>query len=147
MVRLKNRFIIAQLVYNTGSKDKFNEISSRDVQVVLKEKIIELYGDIGVGEFGNSTLVRYFEIGHSKIIVIRTTREAQSEAHLAMSCVVKIKDVDVTLRSLSIHSCPRTCMDGLKTVLGVYFDNNDLKGVDKDDTLQLILDNLSTVDL
>ncbi len=129
MVRVKNRYIIAQLMWNSGSKEKFDELLSRDIQSVLRDKIVELFGDVGVGEFGNSTLVKYFESQYSKILVIRTTRESQQNAHLALSCITKIKEIDVTLRSISVHSCPRTCAESLKTLLGVYFEKTELKAV------------------
>lgn len=147
MVRVKNRYIVAQLLFNAGSKEKLNDINARDIQMALREKISELYGDVGVGAFGNSTFVKFYESQHSKIFVVRTTRESQGEAHLALSCIAKIKDADLTVRSLVVHSCSRTCTAGLTTFITKYFDVTDLKGVCKDAVLPNILNNVMNVEL
>ncbi len=147
MVRLKNRFIVGQVVWNNGSKDKFSDICLKDIQLALRDKIIELFGDVGVGEFGNSTTVKFLDSEFSKIFVFRTTRDCQSNAHFALSCITKLKDVDVTLRSLSVHSCPRTCVEGLKTVFGVFFANTTLKNIDREAAENKLVNMLTTVEL
>lgn len=51
MVRLKHRFIIAQILPAVSVKynaiHKFRPITSRDIQASLRAAIQELYGDIG----------------------------------------------------------------------------------------------------
>jgi RNase P/RNase MRP subunit POP5 len=119
MVRLKNRYIIAQAVNSYG---KNYEIGSNDIQTSLREKIRELFGDIGFGEYGNNTYVRFFD-PKSKIFVVRTTRDGESNTHLSMSCVTKVKELSFVLRSLNVKSCTRTCIATLQNILLIYYNN------------------------
>ena len=147
MVRLKNRFLICQLMLNGGSKEKFNDLAAKDIQLALRDKISELFGDFGAGEFGSSTQVKIFESQFTKFVVIRTTRDNQHEAHLAVSSISRMKDVDITLRSLAVHSCPRTCLKSLKDLLSTYFTGIDLKDVDKAVAENTIVKMFDTVEL
>jgi len=51
MVRLKHRYIIAQILPSVSVKfnaiHRFHPVTSRDVQASLRAAIQELYGDIG----------------------------------------------------------------------------------------------------
>ena len=147
MVRIKNRYIVAQLLWNSGPKEKFNEIGVKELQVLLREKIIELYGDIGAGEFGNSTLIKYFEAEHSKIMVVKTTRDGEHNVRFALSSMNKVKDVDLCVRSLTVKSCSRTCNEALKECLRVYFEKAGSKIVDNEQQLAAVYDSLAVVEL
>lgn len=126
MVRLKHRFIIAQIIADAGGKVAGKAtLSSRELQTALREKIQELYGDVGLGEFGQASYIRYFDAKFSNIFVVKTTRDAQVKVHFALSCLSNISGVSVLVRSLSINSCPRTCMQTLKQLFRVHFENAD----------------------
>lgn len=116
MVRIKNRFILAEIMLPPSLGRKSQEahihLSVKDIQNAIREKIKELYGDIGVGDLGNSTVVKYFDRELSHIFILRTLRENQIKVHFAISCINKIKDVDLTIRTIVIKSCPRTCQEG-----------------------------------
>ena len=126
MVRLKHRFIIAQIIPEANSKCTGKPtLSSREVQNVLREKIQELYGDVGLGEFGQASYIRYFDAKFSNIFIVKTTRDAQVKVHFALSCISNVSGTPVLIRSLSINSCPRTCMQTLKQLFRVHFENAD----------------------
>lgn len=147
MVRIKNRYIVAQLLWNSGPKEKFNEIGIKDLQVLLREKIIELYGDVGVGEFGSSSIIKFFDIEHSKILVLKTTRDGEHDVRFVLSCMTKVKEVEICIRSLTIKSCTRTCTEALKECLRVYFEKAGAKIEDNERKLNALYDSLAIVEL
>lgn len=127
MVRLKHRFIIAQIVLAPNAKFQGKvSFAARDIQAALRTKINELYGDVGLGEFGQATYVRYHEGKYSNIFVVKTHRDAQVKVHFAMSCISELGGVPLCLRSLSVNSCPRTCLQSLKQLFTLYFQNCDI---------------------
>ena len=104
MVRLKNRYLVCQALPNISSKvQSRNSLSARDIQAKLREIIQELYGDVGLGEFGQATYVRYFDPKYSNICVVKTTREAQTKVHFALSCITVVAEINVIFRSLLIE--------------------------------------------
>ena len=66
MVRIKNRFLTCQLLLNypQGSDTSRNlttaaqYISIRDIHDGIKEKIKELFGEIGLAGFGGNNFIR-----------------------------------------------------------------------------------------
>eukprot|EP01036_Dinobryon_divergens_P031167 gene31167-40525_t len=126
MVRIKNRFIVGQIllpfqanVSNYQGDTKFL-ISSRDLQKSIRDKVIELFGVVGAGDYQN-TVVKFLDAENSLIFVIRTSRDAEIYVRYAISCVTVLRDKgNVVLRSLSVNSCPRTCTSSLKELLKSY---------------------------
>lgn len=124
MVRLKHRFIAAQIIPESSSKTSVKTaFSSREIQNILREKIQELYGDVGLGEFGQASYVRYFDAKFSNIFIVKTTRDAQVKVHFALTCISNISGVPILIRSLAVNSCPRTCMETLKQLFRVHFEH------------------------
>lgn len=134
-------------MWNSGSKEKFNEIGVKELQVLLREKIVELYGDIGFGEFGNSSIIKFFDIEYSKILVVKTTRDGEHDVRFALSCMNKVKEVDICIRSLTIKSCSRTCTEAVRECLRVYFEKAGARIEDNERKLNAVYDSLSIVDL
>lgn len=119
MVRIKNRYIIAQfLPTKTTTSIKF---ATLDIQIALRDKISELYGDCGAGTFGNNTYVKFHEDALSNIFIVRTSREDEAKVHFALNCIAKIKEEAIVIRTLSVKSTSRTCeeqyMELYKTVV------------------------------
>lgn len=100
---------------------------------------------------------------HSNIFVVKTTRDAQVRVHFALSCMraigsttgpLSISDSEVPIvRSISVHSCPRTCLAKLREVFHAYFEaTHRLQQLlspdqDRDSALELINSSLDTLDL
>ena len=121
MVRIKNRFIVGQILlpFHHQGDAKFL-ISSRDLQKSIRDKVIELFGVVGAGDYQN-TIVKFLDAENSLIFVIRTSRDAEIYVRYAISCVTVLKDKgNIVLRSLSVNSCPRTCTLSLKELLKSY---------------------------
>jgi RNase P/RNase MRP subunit POP5 len=146
---LKQRFIIAQVV--SGTPSKFQEklsLNSRDIQTKLRDKIGELYGDVGVGEFGQATYVRYHDGKYSNIFVVKSTREAQMKVHFALSCLSEAGDGQWCIRSLAVNSCQRTCMQSLRELFAAHFACAGIASeAERTAAEQTIEKNLSTLEL
>ena len=66
MVRIKHRYIIAQMLFDPTNAAKVVEyVSSRDILSILREKISGLFGDVGAGEFGASLALKFHDSGDS----------------------------------------------------------------------------------
>jgi hypothetical protein len=101
---------------------------------------------------------------HSNIFVVKTTRDAQVRVHFALSCMraigtttgpLSISDSEIPIvRSISVHSCPRTCLAKLREVFHAYFEALDgtttqllQPDLDRDSALELIYSSLDTLEL
>lgn len=112
MVRLRNSYIIAQSIGPSRSP-----ISSRDIQQSLKSSIEALFGSVGIGTFGGSRCsVRFFE-QESSIFVVRAPRVALPQVCFALSCILSLKEDDISIRVLGVNSCGRACKRKLKTLV------------------------------
>lgn len=122
MVRLKNRFIIAQVIENNGQSIVKNDLNfgSNDIHLLLKEQIKELFGDVGLGEIGQRTAVKYFDVKYSRLLLLKTTRDAESKVRFALSNVSRIRDQSITIRSLSVNSTPRTTLTSLNKLFEIF---------------------------
>lgn len=124
-MRIKNRYIIAQHI-STGPHQasitqlEQSNLQMKDFHTALKAKITELFGEIGSGEFGNNTMVKYYDSSYTRLLVVRTSRKDEEKVLLALSCLTKVRDVDVVVRSLRVSSCSRTCLDTLKSLIGSF---------------------------
>lgn len=152
MVRLKHRFIIAQAVVGTGNKMQLQSnpvLTSKEIQAELRSKIHELYGDVGLGEFGHATYVRYLDGKYSNIFVIKTLRDAQIKVHFALSCIMELAGASLCLRTLSVNSCQRTCMQSLSDLFSAYFKNccDNMSISERSTAEEVINKNLSSLDL
>lgn len=112
MVRLKHRWIVAQIL---NEQLGASELSSQEIQVVLREKIQTLYGDVGAGSFGNMTIVRFFN-KETNIFVVRSTRDAYKDVWFAMSCISAIQRMNVVIRVIRVSGSVRTCVNFLQDI-------------------------------
>jgi RNase P/RNase MRP subunit POP5 len=114
MVRIKHRWVIGQLVF--GDVGQVEEIASRDIVNMLREKLQQLFGDVGAGEFGGSTMIKFYD-ANTHIIVVRTAREAEQSVRLALAVMTGIKRNALIVRTLSVAGSSRTCLDKLRVLL------------------------------
>ena len=147
MVRVKHRYLIAHYLPNTPTASlPAAGIKSRDIQQSLRDKIQELYGDMGSGEYGQNTMVKYVdEVSH--VCVIRMPKEAQIQVHFALSCLQKVKDADVIFHSVAIKSCSRTCMQALGEVLTRVYAQIYVDEVEARKALEAVQHTLTLLDL
>jgi RNase P/RNase MRP subunit POP5 len=133
MVRIKNRFIVGQILLPFQGWDTKFLISTRDLQKSIRDKVTELFGVVGAGDFQN-TIVNFLDAENSLIFVIRTSRDAEIYVRYAISCITVLREKgNIVLRSLCVNSCPRTCASTLKELLKSYYltklDDKDGKNV------------------
>lgn len=149
MVRIKNRFIIVQLLENintasygkklnpsnsnNSSTSSGNEVLAKDIQSSVRDKIQELFGDIGAGEFGEMTFVRFYDPQISNIVVLRTPRGAEKNVMFALSSISKIKARELTFRTVSLHGCSRTCIKSLRNLTAIIVNESTSSKLDSED--------------
>lgn len=135
-MRIKHRYIICQAIEAENSNSmNSEEYSARDLQNVIKEKVESLYGDVGVGSFGSTSLIKAFD-NASKIFVLRTTREAEINLRLAISCINTVKDKNLILRTLAVAGSSRTCGEKLRTIFITSVENSNFSESVKIERLQ-----------
>ena len=115
MVRIKHRYVIGQILFDP-TQTIMDEFGSRDVINVIREKMQLLFGDIGAGEFGGNTIIKFYD-ANTLIFIVRTAREAEQNLRLAMATVTQIKRNVLIMRTLSVAGCGRTCLDKLRILL------------------------------
>ena len=112
MVRLKHRYIICQQILDSPNSS-VNLISSRDIIQAIREKIQILFGDIGSGEIGHNSIIKYYDDIVTRIFVIRIPREAEQSLWFTLSCITQIKNISMIIRVLDCCSCVRTLQNSL----------------------------------
>lgn len=118
MVRVKYRFIIAQLLpVSANLNEKIHSHRIRELQQAIKDKIQELYGDIGSGEIGQVTSVKYFENLYTHIFVVKTLRELESRVEFALSCINRLDQQNLVIRTIVSQGCERTTSMRVKQTL------------------------------
>lgn len=150
MVRLKHRYIVAQVIVDASNKFQpaKTTVNARDIQSVIRDKIQELYGDVGLGEFGQASYIKYYDAKYSSILVLKTTRDAQIKVHFALSCISEVSEVHLMIRSLSVNSCPRTCMESLKKLFALHFAVAEFSSeAEKLNAVQVVEKNLAALEL
>eukprot|EP01041_Mallomonas_annulata_P003521 gene3520-7006_t len=108
MVRLKYRWLVTQILFEHASTTY--EMAAQDIQNSIREKIQILFGDVGMGNFGNSTMVRFYD-KYTNIIILRTPRESLEDVWFALSCLTAITKNTTTMRVLHVSGSNRTCID------------------------------------
>lgn len=144
MVRVKYRFLICQLLpaYYLDKDKNISGVKLKDLQQSIKDKIQELYGDIGVGEVGQATTVKYLESQFCHIFIVKTLRELENQVLFTLSCINKIKDVDVVIRTVTTRSCERTAVEDVKNIFQKAFAHVEIGEGDRtrmlDDVLKIV---------
>ena len=145
-MRLKRRYIICQALALEESDAAGEEYNGRDLQNSIKEKVESLFGDVGLGSFGTLSLITLFDV-KSKIFVMRTSREAEANVRLALSCVTSVKTKALILRTLGIAGCARTCTEKLRVTFNTLVSNSRADEATKTERHSFYANLLSNVEL
>lgn len=152
MVRLKHRFIIAQVYFlqrhlqsaatNTTTLSNFGSdvtrvVNSYRIVEAIKQRIHELYGEMGIGDFGQQVVIKYYEQEHSKLLIIKVPRGYQKYVLFALSAINSIEDIPLVIRTLHLSSCTRTTTNKIKELMEIYVIHHS-KSVEKEDGERLI---------
>ena len=113
MVRIKHRYLTVELVPDSGTNEGFaKDFSTQDIFNSLREKIQELFGDVGYGLIAkNISLKIYFP--DCGIFIVRVARDSEVELRFALCCLNKIKRYSLICRTVAISGSSRTCKDSL----------------------------------
>lgn len=116
MVRIKHRYVITQIICHEYDDNTPKTFSSQDILNVVREKLSELYGDVGFGLYGKNITVKYFD-SESTLFILRIPREAENQARMAITCMNNIKKASCISRTLEICGSERTCKEKVKKLL------------------------------
>lgn len=114
MVRIKHRYIIAQVICDDETALK--TFSIQDILNANREKLAELFGDIGFGLHGKNMTLKYYD-PDSSVFILRVPREAETQVRLAIACMHHIKKAPCISRTLEICGSERTCKEKIKKLL------------------------------
>jgi RNase P/RNase MRP subunit POP5 len=150
MVRIKHRYIVGQILFDPNVEVQ-EGTQGRDIVSAIREKVQILYGDVGLGEFGVSTVIKYYDQSgidsSTQLFVIRTAREAVDNLLFVMSNITTIRKNTVVLRSLDVCGSVRTCMASMRNLIGIAVDashamDNDAKEAKKKRLVGILEDTL-----
>ena len=150
-MRIKNRYIIAQALPAGGSMStgfaELRKLVARDFHQAVREKIQELFGDVGSGEIASNTMVKYYECGYSCILVARCPREHEVNVRLVLSCLTKVRGIDLIIRTLRIKGSARTCADALQELQAQYLEDTIVDETERRTALDTSLQTISSLDM
>lgn len=120
MVRVKRRYILFEVVPNDdvlrldiASVDKPLKITEKDIIYAFRQKILQLYGDFGLGSVLKSLHVKRFT-GATRLGVISVQRGQHTMVTSSMPLVKKIKDLNCMVRIVRLSGTIRGCLRYLK---------------------------------
>ena len=114
MVRLKHRYLIVQIIFEQANANE--KINMVDILNVLKDRFLELYGDVGFGTYAKSLALKYYNNEHN-LFILRCTRDGEINVRLGLSCLQNIKQINCICRVLDIAGSTRTCKDKMKDII------------------------------
>ena len=126
MVRLKQRYIIGQVLFDPSAKHH-DEVTNRSLLSAILEKIAQFYGEVGTAQLGTSLVIKFYD-GEgenerpTQLFILRCAREAEQSIRFAMSAIILIKRCPVILRSLSVSGSSRTCITTVEDILSKAVD-------------------------
>ena len=137
-MRLKHRYIICQALdqpsqsnppssSSSGINATVSDFTAKDVQYSIREKVESLFGEVGAGSYGSSSIVKGFDT-YSRIFVVRTQRDAETNLRLAISCVTSIKNKSMIIRTLSVAGSVRTCSNKLRDFFTINVESCSTEG-------------------
>lgn len=130
-MRLKRRYVICQaLTVEDSDANSNNDLNPRDLLVAIKEKVEALFGDIGMGSFGTLSMIPFYD-SKSRIFVLRTSREGETNMRLAISCVSSVKGRNLIIRTLAVSGSNRTCTEKLRATLTTLVENSNYSESEK----------------
>lgn len=108
MVRFKNRYILAELVWRDRKIDEsFGEAA---ILQVLRDSIEVNFGDFGLGQALSSLQVKYYNC-YTQLCVIRCSRDGYRQVWAAMTMVTDINHRAVLLRLLHLSGTIGCCKE------------------------------------
>mmetsp|Transcript_16351 Transcript_16351/g.32309 ORF Transcript_16351/g.32309 Transcript_16351/m.32309 type:complete len:166 (-) Transcript_16351:416-913(-) len=121
MVRMKNRYLIVDLMWNTSEGELVDvggggraalpagstKVSAIDIFYALRDIFIMCYGDAGWGRAASSA-AKYYN-PQTSIAVIRTTREEHQRVWAALTMLRQIGGEEVVCRVIDVSGSVRTC--------------------------------------
>jgi len=130
MVRLKNRYIVGQVLFDRAAKGA-EGITGKDLLAAVRDKISQFYGEIGTAQLSSSLAVKFHdaesssskgsndegESGATQVFVLRCSREAEDSVRFAMSTVSSVKKTTLIMRSLAVSGSSRTCISTTANML------------------------------
>jgi RNase P/RNase MRP subunit POP5 len=111
-MRIKFRYLIFQAFLEGSGASEF---SQKEVSLTVREKVQQLFGDVGAGSFGGSAQMKFFD-NYSKIFVLRVPRDHEMNVRMALCTVTELRKSPVIIRLLSVAGCTRTALDRLEHV-------------------------------
>lgn len=136
MVRLKQRYILFEILYPPGSsttsrdlKSKFHDfsnspkdallhlhvpsppsVSPRSIVTLLKRVIADHYGEFGSGTVASLIIVKYFS-NKTSTGILRCTRNDFHLVVAALGLITKVDNYNVVVRSVHVSGTIRKCED------------------------------------
>lgn len=114
-MRLKHRYIIAQILLNSNSK-QIDQITSRDLMKAFREKAVTLFGEVGAGDFANHANIKFYDEDCLRLFVMRIARDAEVNACFILACLSAVGNVNVTIRVLNMSSTSSNCLKDCKSI-------------------------------
>ncbi|XP_069118549.1 ribonuclease P/MRP protein subunit POP5-like [Argopecten irradians] len=107
MVRLKNRYLVCEVVY-TGSRKKVSSFSEYDLHLCIRNAVQQSYGDYGRGVLRTSLSVKHWNRA-TNIVLIRAKRGAHTMVQAALTFIKTIAGTDAFFSTLHIGGTIRSC--------------------------------------
>ncbi|XP_064620681.1 ribonuclease P/MRP protein subunit POP5-like [Lineus longissimus] len=129
MVRLKNRYLICEMRFKTKQNIVY-KITEQDILCSVKESLVNLYGDYGMGCLKRSLSVKYLN-NYTKVFVIRGKRGPHKMLETAVMDVKEFaaKPLNIQIFHIggTIRSCQKVLVKHNRKQLNVLLDKTKKK--------------------
>lgn len=125
MVRLRNKFVVGQLLPPPGLPSDLTVITARDIQTSLKAIVEEIFGDEGLGVFSSSSSVRFLEVEHTSLFIIKTPASFFRKLLISLSSISKVKNCSCSMRTLRVQCTARGAKVALERLMRLHCPNDD----------------------
>lgn len=146
MVRIKHRYIICQILPDQPTQvTPSTAFTIRDVLKEFRDKIQILFGDVGAGDIGQNSTIKYFDNNITNIFVLRVPREYEQYACFALNTITSLKNLSLIIRVVNIAGCGRTVNKELQSIFSRLCESSYLSD-DHRASLQQIIVSLHSIE-
>ena len=124
MVKFKSRYFLIEILYEGK---RINNFDTAKIAHILKEEVVNLFGEIGEGEISTNFQVKYLN-DCSNLLIIRIGKDYYKIIQSALCLLNNIDGRQVRLRTIGISGTIKKMEKRALKYLRTFNENYRLKG-------------------
>ena len=126
MVRVKQRYILGELIFDNESIDNnvklVNIMGQKELQDHFKQEVSDLYGDLGHAKIAGNFMMKFWNV-ETKVFILRVGRENEQMVTSALALMNQLKNLPCRVRILHVSGTLLKIENNLKLKSECFLSN------------------------